>query len=57
VHGGFAGFTGFTVGPINNVHAYIPIRRAVQHLHQVKPGARGNNASPFSNTHQSAASV
>lgn len=25
VHGAMAGFTGFTVGPVNSRHAYIPI--------------------------------
>lgn len=25
VHGAMAGFTGFTVGPVNGRHAYIPI--------------------------------
>lgn len=25
VHGTMAGFTGFTVGPVNSRHAYIPI--------------------------------
>lgn len=25
VHGAMAGYTGFTVGPVNSRHAYIPI--------------------------------
>ncbi len=25
IHGAMAGFTGFTVGPVNNRHCYIPI--------------------------------
>lgn len=25
VHGAMAGYTGFTVGPVNSKHAYIPI--------------------------------
>ena len=26
VHGAMAGYTGFTVGPVNGRHAYIPFR-------------------------------
>ncbi|KAF3635057.1 ATP-dependent 6-phosphofructokinase 4, chloroplastic [Capsicum annuum] len=30
VHGAMAGFTGFTVGPVNSRHAYIPINRVTE---------------------------
>ncbi|XP_016479126.2 ATP-dependent 6-phosphofructokinase 4, chloroplastic-like [Nicotiana tabacum] len=30
VHGAMAGFTGFTVGPVNSRHAYIPIDRVTE---------------------------
>ncbi|CAK9231865.1 unnamed protein product [Sphagnum troendelagicum] len=30
IHGAMAGFTGFTAGPVNNRHCYIPIARAVE---------------------------
>nr|XP_024384297.1 ATP-dependent 6-phosphofructokinase 6-like isoform X2 [Physcomitrium patens]XP_024384298.1 ATP-dependent 6-phosphofructokinase 6-like isoform X2 [Physcomitrium patens] len=29
IHGAMAGYSGFTVGPINNRHCYIPIKRVV----------------------------
>jgi hypothetical protein len=32
VHGAFAGFTGFTVGPINGVHAYVHPHTAMKKL-------------------------
>lgn len=36
VHGAMAGYTGFTVGPVNGRHAYIPISRVTQGQNQVK---------------------
>lgn len=30
VHGAMAGYTGFTVGPVNSRHAYIPIARVTE---------------------------
>ncbi|XP_057970113.1 ATP-dependent 6-phosphofructokinase 4, chloroplastic isoform X4 [Malania oleifera] len=30
VHGAMAGYTGFTVGPVNSKHAYIPISRVTE---------------------------
>ncbi|KAF6140033.1 hypothetical protein GIB67_001774 [Kingdonia uniflora] len=30
IHGAMAGYTGFTVGPINSKHAYIPISRVTE---------------------------
>ncbi|XP_051138432.1 ATP-dependent 6-phosphofructokinase 4, chloroplastic [Andrographis paniculata] len=36
VHGAMAGFTGFTVGPVNNRHAYIPIGRVTEATNMVK---------------------
>ncbi|XP_002975191.2 ATP-dependent 6-phosphofructokinase 6 [Selaginella moellendorffii] len=30
IHGAMAGYTGFTVGPVNNRHAYIPIHRVTE---------------------------
>ncbi|CAN4080729.1 unnamed protein product [Withania somnifera] len=30
IHGAMAGFTGFTVGPVNSRHAYIPINRVTE---------------------------
>ena len=30
VHGAMAGYTGFTVGPVNSRHAYIPISRVTE---------------------------
>ncbi|KAH0979248.1 hypothetical protein GBA52_006425 [Prunus armeniaca] len=30
VHGAMAGFSGFTVGPVNSRHAYIPISRVTE---------------------------
>ncbi|KAJ4956297.1 hypothetical protein NE237_013080 [Protea cynaroides] len=36
VHGAMAGFTGFTVGPVNSRHAYIPINRVTETQNTVK---------------------
>uniref|UniRef100_A0A0D6QYS2 ATP-dependent 6-phosphofructokinase n=1 Tax=Araucaria cunninghamii TaxID=56994 RepID=A0A0D6QYS2_ARACU len=36
VHGAMAGYTGFTVGPVNGRHAYIPISRVTETRHEVK---------------------
>ncbi|KAJ0100537.1 hypothetical protein Patl1_19801 [Pistacia atlantica] len=36
VHGAMAGFTGFTVGPVNNRHAYIPISHVTETQKTVK---------------------
>ncbi|KAH9678661.1 ATP-dependent 6-phosphofructokinase 4 [Citrus sinensis] len=36
VHGAMAGFTGFTVGPVNSRHAYIPIARVTETQKTVK---------------------
>ncbi|XP_047341052.1 ATP-dependent 6-phosphofructokinase 4, chloroplastic-like [Impatiens glandulifera] len=36
VHGAMAGFTGFTVGPVNSRHAYIPISNVTQTQNIVK---------------------
>lgn len=36
VHGAMAGFTGFTVGPVNSRHAYIPISRVTENTNTVK---------------------
>ncbi|CAM8971101.1 unnamed protein product [Rhodiola kirilowii] len=36
VHGAMAGFTGFTVGPVNNRHAYIPISHVTETTNTVK---------------------
>ncbi|KAK6155943.1 hypothetical protein DH2020_010191 [Rehmannia glutinosa] len=36
VHGAMAGFTGFTVGPVNSRHAYIPISRVTETTNTVK---------------------
>ncbi|CAN6456865.1 unnamed protein product [Victoria cruziana] len=35
VHGAMAGYTGFTVGPVNGRHAYIPIYRVTEKQNQV----------------------
>eukprot|EP00871_Galdieria_phlegrea_P001173 jgi/Galph1/2056/GphlegSOOS_G759.1 len=35
VHGSFAGYTGFTVGPVNGRHAYIPMKDIVKSQKQV----------------------
>lgn len=37
VHGAMAGYTGFTVGPVNSRHAYIPIAVSGSLLHLIKP--------------------
>ncbi|KAL2601292.1 hypothetical protein AAZV13_10G159400 [Glycine max] len=36
VHGAMAGYTGFTVGPVNSKHAYIPIARVTEKQNKVK---------------------
>ncbi|KAL0298333.1 UNVERIFIED_CONTAM: ATP-dependent 6-phosphofructokinase, chloroplastic [Sesamum radiatum] len=36
VHGAMAGYTGFTVGPVNSRHAYIPINRVTETQNTVK---------------------
>lgn len=36
VHGAMAGYTGFTVGPVNSRHAYIPISRVTEKPNTVK---------------------
>ncbi|KAI8564495.1 hypothetical protein RHMOL_Rhmol03G0186300 [Rhododendron molle] len=36
VHGAMAGYTGFTVGPVNSRHAYIPISRVTETHNVVK---------------------
>lgn len=36
VHGAMAGYTGFTVGPVNSRHAYIPISRVTETQNIVK---------------------
>ncbi|GAV79484.1 PFK domain-containing protein, partial [Cephalotus follicularis] len=36
VHGAMAGYTGFTVGPVNSRHAYIPISRVTEKQNTVK---------------------
>ncbi|KAK1415389.1 hypothetical protein QVD17_31170 [Tagetes erecta] len=36
VHGAMAGYTGFTVGPVNSRHAYIPIGRVTEATNVVK---------------------
>ncbi|KAI6696155.1 hypothetical protein NL676_016274 [Syzygium grande] len=36
VHGAMAGYTGFTVGPVNGRHAYIPISRVTETQNTVK---------------------
>ncbi|KAL0304051.1 UNVERIFIED_CONTAM: ATP-dependent 6-phosphofructokinase, chloroplastic [Sesamum radiatum] len=36
VHGAMAGYTGFTVGPVNSRHAYIPINRVTETTNTVK---------------------
>lgn len=36
IHGAMAGYTGFTVGPVNGKHAYIPISRITETQNRVK---------------------
>ncbi|KAM0042938.1 putative 6-phosphofructokinase [Helianthus debilis subsp. tardiflorus] len=36
VHGAMAGYSGFTVGPVNSRHAYIPIERVTEATNVVK---------------------
>eukprot|EP00258_Populus_trichocarpa_P037650 XP_024453669.1 ATP-dependent 6-phosphofructokinase 4, chloroplastic isoform X2 [Populus trichocarpa] len=40
VHGAMAGYTGFTVGPVNSRHAYIPIARVTEAQNTVKVTGR-----------------
>uniref|UniRef100_A0A0D6QVS1 ATP-dependent 6-phosphofructokinase n=1 Tax=Araucaria cunninghamii TaxID=56994 RepID=A0A0D6QVS1_ARACU len=40
VHGAMAGYTGFTVGPVNGRHAYIPISRVTESPNRVKTSDR-----------------
>ncbi|KAK4734284.1 hypothetical protein R3W88_008545 [Solanum pinnatisectum] len=40
VHGAMAGFTGFTVGPVNSRHAYIPINRVTETTNTVNMTGR-----------------
>ncbi|KAK9282349.1 hypothetical protein L1049_005266 [Liquidambar formosana] len=35
IHGAMAGYTGFTVGPVNSRHAYIPFYRVTEKQHKV----------------------
>ncbi|KAM4100065.1 hypothetical protein ACJW30_05G040700 [Castanea mollissima] len=35
IHGAMAGYTGFTVGPVNGRHAYIPFRRVIETQNKV----------------------
>ncbi|CAK9177787.1 unnamed protein product [Ilex paraguariensis] len=35
VHGAMAGYTGFTVGPVNGRHAYIPFNRITETQNRV----------------------
>lgn len=35
VHGAMAGYTGFTVGPVNGRHAYIPFNRIIEKQNKV----------------------
>ncbi|XP_061337555.1 ATP-dependent 6-phosphofructokinase 4, chloroplastic-like isoform X2 [Gastrolobium bilobum] len=36
IHGAMAGYTGFTVGPVNSRHAYIPIARVTERQNTVE---------------------
>nr|KAJ0200062.1 hypothetical protein LSAT_V11C600309770 [Lactuca sativa] len=36
IHGAMAGFSGFTVGPVNNRHVYIPIQRVTEATNAIK---------------------
>ena len=38
IHGAMAGYTGFTIGPVNSRHAYIPFQ--VTCLHPLPSGSR-----------------
>jgi 6-phosphofructokinase 1 len=51
IHGAMAGFCGFTVGPVNNRHCYIPISRAVEKQRHVNTSDR-MWARLLSSTHQ-----
>lgn len=35
IHGAMAGYTGFSVGPVNGRHAYIPFYRVIERQHNV----------------------
>ncbi|KAE8687622.1 hypothetical protein F3Y22_tig00111013pilonHSYRG00257 [Hibiscus syriacus] len=35
VHGAMAGYTGFTVGSVNGIHAYIPFNRIIEKRNKV----------------------
>uniref|UniRef100_A0A7C9CEQ9 6-phosphofructokinase n=1 Tax=Opuntia streptacantha TaxID=393608 RepID=A0A7C9CEQ9_OPUST len=35
IHGAMAGYTGFTVGPVNGRHAYIPLLRVIERQNKV----------------------
>ncbi|KAK9014127.1 hypothetical protein V6N11_005296 [Hibiscus sabdariffa] len=35
IHGAMAGYTGFTVGPVNGTHGYIPFQRITERQHKV----------------------
>lgn len=35
IHGAMAGYTGFTVGPVNSRHAYIPFQRIIEKQNKV----------------------
>ncbi|KAH7547206.1 hypothetical protein FEM48_Zijuj01G0284900 [Ziziphus jujuba var. spinosa] len=35
IHGAMAGYTGFTVGPVNGRHAYIPFNRVIERQNKV----------------------
>ena len=37
IHGAMAGFTGFTVGPVNGRHAYIPTSVRIKRLKKPFP--------------------
>lgn len=51
IHGAMAGFCGFTAGPVNNRHCYIPISRAVEKQRHVNTSDR-MWARLLSSTHQ-----
>ncbi|KAH7415745.1 hypothetical protein KP509_14G059100 [Ceratopteris richardii] len=53
IHGAMAGYTGYTVGPINGRHAYIPIWRVTEKQNQVNIADR-MWARLLSSTHQPA---
>lgn len=60
VHGAMAGYTGFTVGPVNSRHAYIPIARVTEKQNTVRVTDRmwarllaSTNQPSFFNTDES----